>query len=89
MTFYKPLPPTCEGRKFEIRQKVVGVYDKGKAGSVLETESLVVDVEKGEAYVKMVGSTFFLGQGNWGGPKGEFRTQKGGRMGLLIDWTRS
>lgn len=29
ITFYKPLPTTSEGRKFEVRSKVLGVYDKG------------------------------------------------------------
>lgn len=65
MTFYKQLPTSSEGRNFEIRQKVVGVYDKGKSGSVLETESLVVDKSSGETYVKAVGSMFFIGQGRF------------------------
>jgi peroxisomal enoyl-CoA hydratase 2 len=67
--FLKPLPPTSAGRKFEIRSTVVGVYDKGKAGTVVETKQELVD-DKGEVYSKAVGSGFFVGQGNWGGPKG-------------------
>jgi peroxisomal enoyl-CoA hydratase 2 len=50
---------------------VIGVYDKGKVGSVVETEQLLV--EKGgreEVYTRMVGSAVYIGQGNWGGPKG-------------------
>ena len=74
MTFLKPLPVTSEGRKFELRSKVVGVYDKGKAGSVVETEQQIVDKETGEIYTKAVGSGFYVGQGNWGGPKGENET---------------
>jgi len=70
MTFYKPLPPTSKGRKFELRQKVIGVYDKGKSGSVLETQTDIVDKETGEVYSRAIGSAFFMGQGNWGGPKG-------------------
>ncbi|OAX84588.1 26S protease regulatory subunit 6A [Emergomyces africanus] len=70
MTFLKPLPVSSEGRKFELRSSVVGVYDKGKAGSVVETEQQIVDKETGEIYTKAVGSGFFVGQGNWGGPKG-------------------
>ncbi|KAH8662879.1 HotDog domain-containing protein [Tricladium varicosporioides] len=70
MTFHKPLPPTSEGRKFELRTKVIGVYDKGKAGSVVENQSDIVDKETGEVYASAVGSAFFVGQGNWGGPKG-------------------
>lgn len=70
ITFLKPLPVTYEGRTFELRNKVVGVYDKGKAGSVVENEQLIVDKATGEVYTRIVGSAFFVGQGNWGGPKG-------------------
>ena len=70
MTFLKPLPTTSEGRDFELRTKVLGVYDKGKAGSVVETETVLV--EKGEVYTRSIGSAFMVGQGGWGGPKGEF-----------------
>lgn len=68
--FYKPLPPTSEGHKFELRSKVLGVYDKGKPGTVVETEQLIVDANTNEIYSRAVGSGFFMGQGNWGGPKG-------------------
>lgn len=70
MEFYKPLPPTSEGKKFEIRRKVLGVYDKGKPGSVVETQSDLVEVSTGEVYSREIGSAFYIGQGNWGGPKG-------------------
>ncbi|KAI1983996.1 hypothetical protein LOZ54_004704 [Ophidiomyces ophidiicola] len=70
MIFHKPLPVTSEGRKFELRSKVIGVYDKGKAGSVVETQQEIVDKESGEVYSTAVGSGFYVGQGNWGGPKG-------------------
>lgn len=70
MTFLKPFPPTSAGRTFELRNKVVGVYDKGKSGSVVETQQDIVDKATGESYVRSVGSAFFVGQGNWGGPKG-------------------
>ena len=69
MTFLKPLPATSAGRNFELQSKVLGVYDKGKAGSVVETE-LVLAEQGGDVYTKAVGSAFFVGQGNWGGPKG-------------------
>lgn len=48
MQFLKPLPPTSEGKTFVLKSQVIGVYDKGKAGSVLETESLIVDKDTGE-----------------------------------------
>ncbi|ROV89956.1 hypothetical protein VMCG_10105 [Cytospora schulzeri] len=68
--FLKPLPPTSAGKKFEMRTKVLGVYDKGRPGSVLETQTDLVDAETGEVYSRAIGSAFFVGQGNWGGPKG-------------------
>ena len=70
VTFLKPLPTTSAGKSFELRSKVVGVYDKGKAGTVVETETLLME-KGGEVYSRIVGSAFFIGQGNWGGPKGE------------------
>ena len=70
ITFLKTLPPTSEGRTFELRNKVIGVYDKGKAGSVVESQQDIVDKKTGESYARAVSSSFFVGQGNWGGPKG-------------------
>ncbi|TKA72313.1 hypothetical protein B0A49_03716 [Cryomyces minteri] len=70
ITFLKPLPPTSAGRKFEIKSKVLGVYDKGKPGTVIETEQVLVDSENGEVFSKVVGAGFYVGQGGWGGPKG-------------------
>jgi peroxisomal enoyl-CoA hydratase 2 len=49
---------------------VLGVYDKGKPGSVIETEQSIADKETGEIFTRSVGSRFFVGQGEWGGPKG-------------------
>lgn len=68
--FLKPLPTTSAGRNFETRQKVVGVYDKGRPGTVLETQTDLVDVDSGEVHARVTSSGFFIGQGNWGGPKG-------------------
>jgi peroxisomal enoyl-CoA hydratase 2 len=70
ITFLKLLPVTSAGRKFEVRTKVVGVYDKGKPGSVVETETVLHDASTNEAYATVVGSGFYVGQGGWGGPKG-------------------
>lgn len=70
MTFLKPLPSTSAGKTFELRSKVLGVYDKGKAGSVVDTQQDLVDKATGEVYSRAVGSAFYVGQGNWGGPKG-------------------
>ena len=69
MTFLKALPPTSAGKIFELRSKILGVYDKGKAGTVIETETVLAE-RGGDLYSKAVGSGFYVGQGNWGGPKG-------------------
>jgi len=68
--FLKPLPSTSEGKKFEVRTKVLGVYDKGRPGTVIETQTDLVDTGSNEVYTRAIGSAFFVGQGNWGGPKG-------------------
>ncbi|KAF2813731.1 Thioesterase/thiol ester dehydrase-isomerase [Mytilinidion resinicola] len=70
LQFLKPLPTSSAGRKFEIRSKVLGVYDKGKPGTVVETEQLLVEKASGEVYSRAVGSAFYVGAGGWGGPKG-------------------
>lgn len=67
--FLKPLPPSSEARDFELRTKVLGVYDKGDAGSVVETETILAE-KNGDHFSKVIGSAFFIGQGNWDGPKG-------------------
>ena len=47
MTFLKPIPTTSEGRSFELRQRVLGVYDKGKPGTVIETQTdLVIQLSR-------------------------------------------
>ncbi|CAG9989310.1 unnamed protein product [Clonostachys byssicola] len=66
----KLLPVTSEGRQFEFRSQIVGVFDKGKAGTVVRTEHLLVDAASDEVYTRNVGSEFYVGQGNWGGPRG-------------------
>ena len=70
MTLYRELPTASTGSHFKLYAKVVGVYDKGNLGSVVEIEQTLVDDESGEKYAKIVGNTFYMGQGNWGGPKG-------------------
>ncbi|TVY90243.1 Peroxisomal hydratase-dehydrogenase-epimerase [Lachnellula willkommii] len=70
MTFLKPLPLSSAGRQFEQRMRVIGVYDKGKAGTIVATETAVVDASNGEVYNKILANSFYIGQGVWGGPKG-------------------
>lgn len=68
--FYRPLPPKSQGMALELRKKVLGIYDKGKAGTVVETTTDLVDKTTGEVYSSEIGSAFFVGQGGWGGPRG-------------------
>ncbi|KAF2204999.1 Thioesterase/thiol ester dehydrase-isomerase [Delitschia confertaspora ATCC 74209] len=68
--FLKPIPVTSEGKSFEIRSKVLGVYDKGKPGTVVETQQELVERGSGTVYTRATGSAFYVGQGGWGGPKG-------------------
>lgn len=49
---------------------MVGVYDKGKPGTVLDTQSDLVDANSGEVYSRIHTSSFYVAQGGWGGPKG-------------------
>jgi hypothetical protein len=67
----KPIPTTSEGKNFELRGTVVGVYDKGKAGTVTEILHELVEKGSGEVYTRIVSSSFAVGQGGWGGPKGK------------------
>lgn len=47
---------------------MLGVYDKGK-GTVVKTETVLAE-KGGEIYTRAIGNGYFVGQGNWGGPKG-------------------
>lgn len=49
---------------------MIGVWDKGPPGTVMETQQELVEAGTGEVYTRAVGAGFFVGQGNWGGPKG-------------------
>ncbi|KAE9582840.1 hypothetical protein CGMCC3_g900 [Colletotrichum fructicola] len=70
LVLHKSLPTSSEGKKFEVRTKVLGVYDKGRPGSVVETQTDLVDAESNEVYASVITSSFYVAQGNWGGPKG-------------------
>lgn len=70
ITILKTLPTTSAGKKFELRNKVIGIYDKGKAGTVVESEQSILDAQNGEVYTQVITNSFLVGQGNWGGPKG-------------------
>ncbi|ORY77804.1 putative peroxisomal dehydratase [Protomyces lactucae-debilis] len=61
----KPLPASSEGHDFVCETKLLGLYDKGKAGLVTEVETLLIDRKTGEAYTKIVASSFAIGQGGY------------------------
>jgi hypothetical protein len=53
-----------------VRKEVIGVYDKGSAGSVLHTRHEIVDVDEDDVYSRIDVWSFYIGQGNWGGSRG-------------------
>jgi acyl dehydratase len=87
MQFFKPLPTSSAGRNFEVRTKVTGVWDKGKPGSVVDTQTDLVDANSGEVYTRVNGSSFFVGQGGWGGPKGAANPSYPPPAGKAPDYT--
>lgn len=89
MTFYHQIPTNSSGRRFELRSRIVGVYDKGKMGSIVENEQILVDAVSGEEYVKIVGNTFYMGQGNWKGPKGEIFTAETHRFMTILTFQKA
>lgn len=70
MHFLRPIPASSGADKWVIRSRTLGVYDKGKPGTVVETEQALVNLSQDSVYTRAVGSAFFVGQGGWGGPKG-------------------
>ncbi|OJD10181.1 hypothetical protein AJ78_08701 [Emergomyces pasteurianus Ep9510] len=71
MEFLLPLPPTSEGKTWEIRSKVLGVFDKGEGkGTVMEIEHELRQQEDGQVYTRAWESAFFKGTGGWGGQRG-------------------
>ncbi|KAJ4320395.1 hypothetical protein N0V84_005889 [Fusarium piperis] len=65
----RPLPVSSDGLDLEVRNKVIGVYDKGGA-MILDAEQQLVDAKTGTVYVKMTSMAFGMGQGGYGGPRG-------------------
>lgn len=69
---HRPLPTTSRGRRFELRNRVVGIYDKGDSGSSFETVQEIVEAGSGEVYATTQTMNFVPRQGNWGGPRGAY-----------------
>jgi peroxisomal enoyl-CoA hydratase 2 len=69
----KQLPVSSAGRSWEVRSRVVGIYDKGVGkGTVMERVHDLVDAETGQVYTSSWENCFFLGAGGWGGDRGLF-----------------
>ncbi|KAI1843559.1 hypothetical protein JX266_010192 [Neoarthrinium moseri] len=65
----RPLPVSSEGLDLEIRNKVIGAYDKGGA-MILESEGELVDIKTGITYARLSSTAFGIGQGGYDGPRG-------------------
>jgi len=50
-----------------MRKKDIGVYDKGKSDSVLETQHQLFEIDSGEVYAEIGVWSFYIAQGNLGG----------------------
>ncbi|KAI5288793.1 hypothetical protein KEM52_001028 [Ascosphaera acerosa] len=89
LVFYRHVPPSSDagGGVFEMRSRVLGVWDKRKA-TMLDLEHTLVKVEPGRAgeagklskpretvYTKSYETAFFVGAGGWGGPRESFFDQ--------------
>ncbi len=66
LTLHRPIP--TEGDVI-VRQKIVGIYDKGKA-AVVGSEREVVDAADGSPLFTTYSSSFVGGEGGWGGDRG-------------------
>ncbi|KAL1978707.1 hypothetical protein VTN31DRAFT_1566 [Thermomyces dupontii] len=67
----RELPPTSESRSWEIRSKVIGIYDKGPGkGTIMEREHVLVDSNTNEVYSRAWETAIFLKSGGWGGDRG-------------------
>jgi hypothetical protein len=69
---YRQLPTTSQAGNWEIRSKILSVYDKGPGkGTVLEKEHVLVNRDTDEVYSRAWESAFFVGTGGWGGERGQ------------------
>lgn len=73
----RKLPVTSEGKTFEVRTRVLNVWDKGKGkGSTVDLSHHLWEVASKESdkdleYFVMEETAYYIGQGGWGGPRGE------------------
>ncbi|CAG8473564.1 7954_t:CDS:2 [Ambispora leptoticha] len=65
---HHPLP--LEGN-FEMRSKIVGVYDKGKGMVLVDKHSTLIDPKTNIVYAKLENQSFMFGLGSFDGPKQE------------------
>jgi acyl dehydratase len=66
LTLQGPIPTAGT---VEVRQRIVGIYDKGKA-AVVASEREAVDVADGRVRFTAYTSSYISGEGGWGGDRG-------------------
>ena len=69
----RTVPTSSDGLTLEIHNRVKGVYDKGGA-MILEAEQELIDTKAGGIFVRMTSSAFGIGQGGYGGPRGQSKS---------------
>lgn len=72
MQFFEKLPVTSAGSEWELRSKIIGIYDKGPGkGMIMERVHDLMDAQTGKVYVRSWENCYFIGTGGWGGERGE------------------
>ena len=71
ISIFKELPVTSKGMVFKLMTTLLDVGDKGKIGTTIKLQHEILEDGSGELYARMTEVAFYLGQGGWGGPKGE------------------
>ena len=65
----KELPVSSKGLDLEVRQRIIGVYDKG-GNMIVEGEQELIDMITKTVYHKITSMIVGIGQGGYNGPRG-------------------
>lgn len=63
--FHKPMPTAA---RILADSRILGVYDKGPKGAIIEAETVLLEETSGEKIATLVSSIFARGDGGFGGP---------------------
>jgi len=66
------IPTSSMGLDLELNGNVLGVYDKG-GNMILEAENILRDAKTNTVFVKLTSTSFGIGQGGYGGPRGPLK----------------